>query len=71
MIYKVVIDFRGYSVYEIDAPNEDLAEEQAIKLLHDEVQTDFVETYDAVVTKADNQYTAEQECEDDDRRGNC
>ncbi len=68
MIFKVQIDFRGYGVYEVEARNDEHAEELAMELLKEEVTTEYVETYDAVVTKSDNQYTDSQELEDGERR---
>jgi len=67
MIYKVHLEFCGTKVYEIEANDEETAEEKASEQLSFD-STISLDIIDAVVVKSDNQYSAQQESEDDDRR---
>jgi len=69
MIYKVMLQFNGHVTYEVEAHNEEYAEDKALDMLHEEASGfAFIETTDAVVTKSDNQYSDSQELEDGERR---
>jgi len=69
MIFNVKLYFEGSMVYEVEAIDDEMAEELAVDLLHSDNPRLDLDIVDALVTKSNNQYTAEQECEDDDRRG--
>lgn len=68
-VYNVTLEFSGTVQYEIEAKDDETAEELAIDRLHDSVGGDVdVDVVDAVVTLSDNQYTQTQESIDDERR---
>ena len=68
-VYNVVLYYEGNIKCEIEAHNDEEAETIAVDRLR--FRDPDVDIVDAVVTLSDNQYTAEQECiDDDDRRPN-
>ena len=67
-VYKVVLEFKGHTAFEIEAKDEESAEYKAVDRLHEEMSVDFVETVDAVVTLSDCQYTDQQELRDREER---
>jgi hypothetical protein len=62
-IYKVRLWFKGRATWEIEAENDEAAEEEATEMLH-EIGGISVNVYDAEVTKSDNQYTDQEELQD-------
>ena len=56
-------------VYEVEAVDDETAEELALDILRSDNPRLELDIVDSVITKSNNQYTAGQECEDDDRRG--
>jgi len=69
-VYNVRLYFDGTMGYEVEAHDEEDAEVRAIEMLHNDVPRSVIrlEVNDAVVQLSDNQYTAEQELRDDERR---
>jgi len=65
-VYNVVLYYEGNIKCEIEAHNDEEAETIAVDRLR--LRDPDVDIVDAVVTLSDNQYTAEQECDDDERR---
>ena len=65
-VYNVVLYYEGNIKCEIEAHNDEEAETIAVDRLR--FRDPDVDIVDAVVTLSDNQYTAEQECDDDERR---
>ena len=68
MIYNVKLYFNGDKSFEVEARDEEHAEELAMEELEDKSGEVYCEVIDAVVIKSDNQYTDEQELRDGDRR---
>lgn len=67
-IYNVRLYFQGDMGYEVEAKDDESAEERAIELLNEDCPRLRLEVNDATVIKSSNQYTAEQELRDDERR---
>ena len=63
-IYKVMLWFNGKAVFEVEARDEETAEDKAIEMLDEACEGISVETSDAVVTKSASQYTDQQELKD-------
>jgi hypothetical protein len=69
MIFKTTLYFEGNITYEIEAKDDEHAEDIATNQLHDLCSdANVLDVIDAVVIKSDNQYTGLQESIDDDRR---
>jgi len=68
-VYNVRLYFNGDIGYEIEAKDDEEAEDLAIDRMHQDMPTSRVdyEVNDAVVTLSDDQYTDQQELEDRER----
>ena len=67
MIYKVRLWYRGQAMFEVEAENDEQAEEKATEMLEECQDGISLEVDDAVVTLSDNQYTDQQELKDRER----
>jgi len=66
-IYTVQMLFRGNQKFNVEARDDEHAEELGIEMLQEACNGIPVEVYDAVVTMPSNQYTDQQELEDRER----
>lgn len=68
-IFKVTLYYQGHTTLEVEANDEETAEEYAINQLYEKVEDHVgIEVNDAVVVLSDNQYTDQQELFDEHRR---